>query len=88
MKHSFFKIFIFLFVPIVLLMIILLPVILQYNTIKYRANSQTTDIYITNSNKILVKQTIDVRNCIPENKTVNKIMDLIFYSPICSSSNL
>ncbi len=50
-------------------------------------NSQTTDVYITNSDKILVKQTIDVKNCIPKNKNNFQMEQYSFYIPICTTSN-
>lgn len=71
--------------------LILLPVlseIIDTNTNHYRFNSQITDIYITDNDKVLVKQTIDIKDCIPQNKSVMNIKDLIFYCPICSISDI
>ena len=91
MKKSILKIIFFILFITVLPILILLPVlseIIELSTNHYRFNSQITDIYITNNDKVLVKQTIDIKDCIPQNKSVMNIKDLIFYCPICSISDI
>lgn len=91
MKKSILKIIFFILFVTMLPILILLPVlseIIDTNIYHYRFNSQITDIYITDNDKVLVKQTIDIKDCIPQNKSVMNIKDLIFYCPICSISDI
>ena len=88
MKKSILIILFIIILTFIYLLILNLPILFITTPDTNILNSQTTDIYISDNDTILVKQTVDVKDCIPENQSLYKIRNSIFYCPICSISDV